>query len=302
VVLPNLLRANGADAEVFLGEALRSRTEGSQDESRCGAIHKPRLSRFVAGHLASTKAAASRCTPYEFRTSIIPHNDISARHTSVRRTWLRVGCVFLLVGCGDLLVRTADSLPAAPQTGIRIPRGRAIAVDGVKSAGEWDHASMTQFSVAPGWNVRVFAKHDAQNLYFDFEGVTHAGSRLFPEILLDPRHAKSPAWQKGQWWLHVSNNLCEANDAADVYEKNGKFQCSRRKPGWDGNNPPEDHTELIEVKISFAKLGLDYAPGMKIGLAFDLTDANGKAEQKGYFWPAGAKIDSPKTWGVAVVE
>jgi hypothetical protein len=56
------------------------------------------------------------------------------------------------------------------------------------------------------------------------------------------------------------------------------------------------------VKISFAKLGLEYSPGMKIGLAFDVSDANSKAEQKAYFWPATAKIDSPKTWGVAVVE
>lgn len=109
-------------------------------------------------------------------------------------------------------------------------------------------------------------------------------------------------WQKGQWWLHVCNNLCESNGAPSVYEKNGKFRCAHRKPGWDGNNPPDDHTELIEIKISFAKLGMEYAPGMKIGLAFDAADASGKADQKAYFWPAGAKIDSPKTWGVAVVE
>ncbi len=185
---------------------------------------------------------------------------------------------------------------------MRVPSGRAVAVDGVKSAAEWEDASMTQFTVAPGWNVRVFAKHDAQNLYFDFEGVTHADSRLFPELLLDPRNFKSPAWQKGQWWLHVSNNLCEGNGAPNVYEKNGKSQCTRRKPGWDGNNPPDEHTAIIEVKISFAKLGVGYAPGMKIGLAFDLTDASSKADQKTYLWPAGAKMDSPKTWGIAVVE
>jgi hypothetical protein len=113
---------------------------------------------------------------------------------------------------------------------IHIPRGRAIVVDGVKSAGEWDDASMTQFSVAPGWNVRVFAKHDAQNLYFDFEGVTHAGSRLFPVILLDPRHTQSPAWQKGQWWLHVSNNLCESNGAPSVYEKMASFDARTGSP------------------------------------------------------------------------
>jgi hypothetical protein len=220
----------------------------------------------------------------------------------VTRICLRVWCAFLLFGCGGLLIRSADSPPAASLTEIRIPRGRPIVVDGVKSAAEWDDASMTQFSVAPGWNVRVFAKHDAQYLYFDFEGVTHAGTRLFPEILLDPRKTQSPAWQKGEWWLHVSNNLCEGNGAPNVYEKNGKFQCARRKLGWDGNNPPEDRTELIEVKVSFAKLGVEYAPGMRIGLAFDVTDANGKADQKAYFWPTGAKNDSPKTWGVAVVE
>jgi hypothetical protein len=111
------------------------------------------------------------------------------------------------------------AVPAAPNPNeIHIRRGRAIVVDGVKSVGEWDDASMTQFAVALGWNVRVLAKHDAQFLYFDFEGVTDAGARLFPEILVDPRGAQSAAWQKGQWWLHVSNNLCEGNGAPNVYE------------------------------------------------------------------------------------
>jgi len=81
---------------------------------------------------------------------------------------------------------------------------------------------MGQFSVAPGCNVRVFAKHDAQFLYFDFGAGTHAGSRLFPEILLDPRNTKSVAWPKGQWWLHVSSDLCQGNGAPNVYEKMAK--------------------------------------------------------------------------------
>jgi hypothetical protein len=197
----------------------------------------------------------------------------------------------------------ALAVPApANSSEIHIPRGVAVVVDGVKSAGEWNDAAMAQFAVAPGWSVRVFAKHDAQNVYFDFEGVTHAGSRLFPEIVVDPRNTKSEAWQKGQWWLHVSNNLCEGNGAPSVYEKKGKSLCARRKAGWDGNNPPDDHTEIIEVKISFAKLGVVYSPGMKIGLAFDVTDATGKAEQKTHYWPASAKIDSPKTWEIAILE
>ena len=213
-----------------------------------------------------------------------------------------MGCAFVLFGCGGLLVHSADSPATASPTEIRIPRGRAIVADGVKSASEWDDASMTQFTVAPGWNVRVFAKHDAQYIYFDFEGVTHARSRLFPEIFLDPRNTESAAWQKGQWWLHVSNNLCEGNGAPTVYEKKGKLQCGRRKVGWDGNNPPDEHAEVVEVIISFAKSGVGYSPGMKVGLAFDATDASGKADQKTYYWPAGARIDSPKTGGVAVVE
>jgi hypothetical protein len=90
-----------------------------------------------------------------------------------------------------LVVRSARSLPATPVGELRIPRGPAIVVDGVKSAAEWEDASMTQFAVVPGWNVRVFAKHDAQYLYFDFEGVTHASSRLFPEILVDPHDTRS---------------------------------------------------------------------------------------------------------------
>jgi hypothetical protein len=197
----------------------------------------------------------------------------------------------------------AFAVPApANSSEFRIPSGVAIAVDGVKSAGEWDDAAVTQCAVGPGWNVRVFAKHDAQNIYFDFEGVTHGASRLFPEVLVDPRNTKSVVWQKGQWWLHVSNNLCEGDGAPNVYEAKGKSLCTHSKPGWGANNPPEVGTEIIEVKVSFQKLGVAYSPGMKIGLALDVTDATGAAGQKTFYWPASAKNDSPKTWGVAVLE
>jgi hypothetical protein len=98
------------------------------------------------------------------------------------------------------------------------------------------------------------------------------------------------------------NNLRVGNEAPHVYETKGKFQCARRKLGWDGNHPPDEQTELLELKISFAKLGLEHAPGRKIGLAFDVTDANGKAEQKAYFWSVRAKIASPRSWRIGAVE
>jgi hypothetical protein len=219
-----------------------------------------------------------------------------------RRVCASGACLFFVLSCVCASRVRVFAVPApANSSEIRIPSGVAIAVDGVKSAGEWDNAAVTQFAAA-GWNVRVFAKHDAQYIYFDFEGVTHPGVRLFPEILVDPRNTKSVAWQEGQWWLHVSNNLCEGNGAPNVHERKGKSLCTHSKPGWDANNPPEAGTESIEVKISFAKLGAAYSPEMKIGLAFDMTDATGKAEQKTYYGPASAKIDSPKTWGVAVLE
>lgn len=214
-------------------------------------------------------------------------------------------CICILLALAFVLSSRslASDVHAPPSSNeMRIPRGRAILVDGLKTAGEWNDATMTQFSVASGWNIRVFAKHDEENLYFDFEGVTHGDKRLFPEILLDPRNLKSAEWQKGQWWLHVSNNLCEGNGAPNIYEKHGKFQCAHSKPGWDGNNPADAHTELIEIKISFAKLGIRFTPGIKLGLAFDVTDATGKSDQKSYFWPATAKSESPKTWGIATIE
>ena len=226
------------------------------------------------------------------------------RRVFVKRR-IHADCVSLIfsLSCVFVLSIGAFANPAPSNSGeIHIPTGVAIAVDGVKSAGEWDNAAMTQFAVAPGWNVRVFAKHDAQFIYFDIEGVTHPGVRLFPEILVDPRNTKSVAWQKGQWWLHVSNNVCEGNGEPNVYERKSKSSCTHRKPGWDANNPPEAGTEIIEVKISFAKLGVAYSPGMKIGLALDVTNATSKADQKTYYWPANAKFDSPKTWGVAVLE
>jgi hypothetical protein len=191
--------------------------------------------------------------------------------------------VLLILCCGSSSLGRLVAVPAPSSSSeIGVPRGHAIDVDGVKTVAEWDDASMTQFTVGPDWNVRVFAKHAAQYLYFDWEGVTHAGTRLFPEILLDPHNAKSAVWQKSQW-LHVSNHLCEGNGAPDVYETKGRLQCARREPGSDGSNPPHDRSELIEVKTSFAELDVEYSPGMKIGMALDVTDANGPADQEAYF-------------------
>jgi hypothetical protein len=132
-----------------------------------------------------------------------------------------------------------------------------------------------------------------------FEGVKHGDERLFPEILIDPRNQKTATWEKGQWWLHVSNNLCEGDGEPNVYEKNGLFQCAHAKQGWKGNNPPGAETNIVEVSVAFAKLKALLLDGF--GIAFDMTDAAGNEKQHWYFWPANAGLMSPRSWGTAVI-
>jgi hypothetical protein len=111
--------------------------------------------------------------------------------------------------------------------------------------------------VAKNWIVRVRFKHDAENLYFEFESVKRGSERLFPEILIDPKNRKSETWEPGEWWLHVSNTLCEGNGEPNLYTKDGVFQCGHTKPGRAANNPPAADTEVVEVRVSYARLGLN---------------------------------------------
>jgi len=185
---------------------------------------------------------------------------------------------------------------------IRIPFGSSITVDGKVSANEWDDSKFVTLPVAKNWTVRVRFKHDVENLYFEFEGVKQGTERLFPEILIDPKNRKSEKWEPGEWWLHVSNNLCEGNGEANVYTKDGVFQCGHTKSGWAGNNPPGADTHVVEVRVSFSKLGLNAKTETRFGIAFNMTDATGDAKQRWFFWPRGARLESPKSWGGAVLE
>jgi hypothetical protein len=117
---------------------------------------------------------------------------------------------------------------------IRIPSGSPIAVDGKVSANEWEDSKFVTLPVAENWDVRVRFKHDAENLYFEFEGVKRGTERLFPEILIDPKNRKSESWEPGEWWLHVSKNLCEGNGEPNVYTKDGVFPVRSHQAGMVG--------------------------------------------------------------------
>lgn len=185
---------------------------------------------------------------------------------------------------------------------IQIPRGRAVDLDGKVTAGEWDDAESTQIVVQNDWRIRVRLKHDDENMYLLFENIKHGNQRLFPEILVDPGDRKGAVWEKGEWWLHVSYNMCEGDGEPNVYKKDGVSQCGHQKDGWGANNPPERDTEAVEVRVSFSKLGIRPTPGLHLGLALDVTNATGDDTQKWFFWPPTAKLRLPKTWGEAVLK
>jgi hypothetical protein len=205
-----------------------------------------------------------------------------------------------------LLVVAISTVPLFSGTdshdSLRILSGSPIDTDGKIQPGEWDDAQFVEIAVAPDWVVKVGAKYGAEDLNFVFEAVKHGKKRLFPEILLDPKNLKSADWRSGIWWFHISGNLCEGNGEPNVYEKRGVFQCAHIKPGWDGNNPPMPDTDVVEVSVSFKKLGIQPERGASIGIAFDMTDATEDRKQKFFYWPSNASISSPATWGTGVFE
>ena len=164
--------------------------------------------------------------------------------------------------------------------------------------GEWSDAASIFVKVAPGWRVRVLFKHDASNLYFAFIHLTRGKDMRFPELLLDPRGQRGDSWQQGEWWLHSSFNLCEGNGEYNLYNRNGVFACAKTKPGWSANHFPLAPGGVMEIQLSLAKLGLTSAHGAHLGFSMDLTDT-----QKNWtFWPAGAQLAHPKTWGKAILQ
>jgi hypothetical protein len=190
----------------------------------------------------------------------------------------------------------------AQTSNIHIPKGHSATADGIISPREWDDAASTQIAIRPDWKVQVRFKHDDQNLYFAFEDVSHGTERMYPEIFLDPGNLRSAAWEKGQWWFHVSYNLCEGNGEPNVYRKNGVFLCAHQKDGWEANNPPNTNTRTVEARISFSKLALDMHPGVCFGLAVAVTDATGDKLQRWFFWPPSANVNQPRSWKQAVLD
>jgi hypothetical protein len=179
-------------------------------------------------------------------------------------------------------------------------QGQGIAVDGELGSGEWGDAGVVTIEVTPHENVPVRYTYDRENLYFAFSGLKRGAEILYPEVLIDSRSERNESWSPGVRRFHVSNNLCEADGAHDVYTLNGVFQCSHTKPGWSANIPPSDNG-VVEFRISLSKFSLSPDVGTKIGLAFDVTNATGNDQQRWSLWPPNAKLGVPSTWAEAVL-
>jgi hypothetical protein len=180
---------------------------------------------------------------------------------------------------------------------LEIPPGRPITVDGVLSPGEWDDAVAVDIAVSSDWVVRVLVKHDTSNLCFAFTHLRHAGAERYPEVLLDPASARGNAWRPGQLWLHSSYNLCEGEGVFNLYRRNGVFLCAQTKSGWEANHFPLSGDGVMEIRIARGQLAPPLRAGQVFGLALDLTDTHSSLA----FWPSGAELARPSSWGGAVL-
>jgi len=173
---------------------------------------------------------------------------------------------------------------------IDIPRGRSpVVVDGVMSPGEWDDAAVVEIGVERGWTVPVRVKRDDHALYVAFVNVKPEEAERYPEVLLAVRGTREGGWSASDWWFHASYQDCEGQGIFNNY------QCSPTKPGWEANNFPLEPPGVVEIRISFDKIGLDPARAGEIGIAFNVTDTR----EVWSFWPRTATLEDPGTWATA---
>lgn len=180
--------------------------------------------------------------------------------------------------------------------GITIPYNTApVTIDGIMNVNEWDKTGRVAIPVSATDSVNVYYKHDMTALYFAFTGKLESANALFPEVLIDPQHAKGNAWTNGQWWFHVSATDCENNGGYGVYNN-----CKAVQPDWEGANnfvTGAPYTDTVEIKIPFSKINFNPATQNEMGIAFMVTNTATTFK----LWPATADKSVPDTWSGAVI-
>ena len=202
----------------------------------------------------------------------------------------------IAAGCAGPAAPATSPPPMEPaRSAIAIRHGTAITVDGKPTPGEWADADSLAIETAPGWRVDVRFKHDGSALLFAFANLASARRDAFryPEIVLDVANDGGPMMGNDDFWFHASFRDCWSSAGVNDYKS-----CVPEAAGWSANNYASQDAapEIIEIAIPFAKLAL--APDSReIGLAFDVTDTM----ETWSFWPAGAQLAIPATWGHATI-
>jgi hypothetical protein len=164
-------------------------------------------------------------------------------------------------------------------------------MDGVLVAGEWDQAPMVKVASAPGDTCRVALIANTWGLYIAFIDNLESAGMLFPEMLFDPVHDRTPAWNADDQWFHVSATNCHHMGAYGVYD-----YCELMPLFWSAHpnfSVGTPNTDSVEVAIPWTMLGGMPVAGDTIGLAFVLTNT----VNEWHLWPTGASEQAPSTWG-----
>lgn len=177
---------------------------------------------------------------------------------------------------------------------IYIPFSSAPNLDGKVGSAEWNAANAVNISIQGGSNaIPVFFMHDSSSIYIAYQGNLQSSNIRFPEVLIDLENDKSAGWMNDDWWFHVSATDCEYQGQHSNYDS-----CMLVRPNWTGvpnfnQSPPP--TDTVEIAIPFATIGLDLSVHDTIGISFEVATLN-----TWEYWPSGADIDIPSTWGSAV--
>lgn len=110
---------------------------------------------------------------------------------------------------------------------------------------------------------------------------------------MDINHDRHATWQGDDWWFHVSATDCEAQGKSAFFDN-----CQKIRPHWiaEPNFSPGGSTvDSIEIQIPFSTIQLNFLNTDTIGLTFNVNNSFNAYE----YWPLGADINSPASWGKA---
>ena len=170
---------------------------------------------------------------------------------------------------------------------INIPTGTKPTIDGVLSPNEWSDADSVDIEVQANWTVKVYYKHTNSCLYIAFTGLVTMFGERYPDVMLDINNDRSTSWNGDDWWLHASYNDCEGKG-----EYNKWTSCQPAHSGWTANNFPLISPGIIEMEITYAKIGISNMSNDTLGLAFEVSDTYSNY----HYYPSGAIIGNPSTW------